>query len=103
MELPDEYRDLVHGYLTSLETTIVELETRLSHAEIDLDELDALREIAHKLAGNGASFGFPDITEQAKKVTAGARAYAARSGAFDTVSTATRALVVACQDAMRQR
>ena len=74
MNLPAEYHDLVEGYLQSLDETGLVLGELVEEVGIDPDSaLPELRALAHKLAGNGASFGFPEISETAKEVTRAAR------------------------------
>ncbi len=95
MNLPEEYRDLVEGYLESLEATRAELEALADAlARDDGAALPALRAIAHKLAGNGASFGFPEITEAAKAVTRAARAFM-EAPALGSAGVADRARALA--------
>lgn len=101
MNLPEEYRDLVEGYLASLEPTCAQIDAlALALVQDQVERLAELRAIAHKLAGNGASFGFPEITDAAKAVTLSARAYAAQpAGNLGPVAERARALAAVCRRA----
>lgn len=56
--IPPELSDVIPGYLTRRDQDIQDL--KAAHEKKDLI---AIEKIAHKLKGNGASFGFNRLTE----------------------------------------
>ncbi|MEL6543504.1 MAG: Hpt domain-containing protein [Myxococcota bacterium] len=101
MNLPAEYHDLVEGYLESLAETGLLLAELVEELCVEPDKaLPELRALAHKLAGNGASFGFPEISEAAKEVTLAARGFSqARNTGSQRVVDRARELQRVCENA----
>ncbi|MEO1175321.1 MAG: Hpt domain-containing protein [Myxococcota bacterium] len=93
MSLPDEYRDLVAAYVESLEPVAQSLAAWARRLEAEGVGVQEIRELAHKLAGNGASFGFPEITEGAKRVTESARLLREDGGSAAEVVAHARSLI----------
>lgn len=92
MTLPEEYRDLVLDYVASLVPIARELDLWAAELEEYGAWVKEIRETAHKLAGNGASFGFPEITARAKGVTESARRLREEGGTHAELAAAARAL-----------
>jgi HPt (histidine-containing phosphotransfer) domain-containing protein len=61
----DEMQELIDMFVQGLPDYL----SRLQQAEADQD-LSTLQDLAHQLKGSAASFGFPDITAQAKTLEA---------------------------------
>lgn len=70
-------------YLSTFPRKIAEIEDALALAARRGEPgLDALRMAAHRLAGSGASYGWPEITEAARRLER-----AVDAGAYDEAAT----------------
>ncbi len=56
--VPDELRSLIPGYMGRRDQDITEMKGLVHNGD-----LEAIARIAHKLKGNGASYGFDRLTE----------------------------------------
>ncbi len=100
MSFANDYSDLIAEYRQSLVEThrdVLRLARQLDAG--DDSGMSELRAIAHKLAGNGASFGFPEITTAAKSLTAAALELRERGGSAAAVGEAAAVLAHVCSRA----
>jgi chemotaxis protein histidine kinase CheA len=68
-ELEAELEALRRGWLDRLEGRLLEIDRgalALSAAVADRAAVESLRLLLHRLAGTGASFGFPEVTHAAR-------------------------------------
>ena len=63
-QIPEDLKDLIPGYILRRETDILELNLFKKS-----NDFDSIRKLAHRLTGNGSSFGFDRISEIGAQLT----------------------------------
>ncbi len=61
--IPPELKEIIPGYLGRRDQDILQL-----RKAVDQSDFDTIAKIAHKLKGNGASYGFDNLTEIGQKL-----------------------------------
>lgn len=65
-QLRDQYAERIVGRIDELQAFLQDLDS--AHEGARHDALKSLRDATHKLAGSGATFGFPEVTVAARKM-----------------------------------
>lgn len=99
------FTDLQHQYLAQIEAKLRQIEAiwaRWQDGALQPDDLYELQRIAHNLAGSGATFGLPAISEAARALDVALQSVIQRANA-DEATASLASLVENLLDVMRNR